>query len=111
MRSGVMGGEYCKRQDKSFENFEREKKKISETQAKGVAILISADTKRTKDTERMYSQKFAKEETKYRKDKHSHEVTLSLISEKQEKKSKRWNTRFQKWRKKLMKREQNLNRI
>ena len=37
--------------------------------------------------------KFAKEETKFRKDKHSHEVTLLLISEKHEKEAQHWNTR------------------
>ena len=73
--------------------FEKEKKNISETQTKGVAKLVSADTKRTKDTKRMYSQKFAKEKTKSRKDKRSHEVTLSLTSEKHEKESQCWNTR------------------
>ena len=41
----------------------------------------------------MYSKKLAKEETKSSKDKHSHEVTLSLISEKQQKEDQRWNTR------------------
>ena len=52
-----------------------------------------ADTKWTKATERMHSQNFAKEETKSRKDKRSREVALSLISEKHEKESQRWNTR------------------
>ena len=42
----------------------------------------------------MHSQNFAKEETKSRKDKRSREVALSLISEKYEKESQRWNTRF-----------------
>ena len=37
--------------------------------------------------------KFTKEETKFRKDKHSHEVTLLLISEKHEKEAHFWNTR------------------
>ena len=41
----------------------------------------------------MYPQKFVKEETKSSKDKISHEVTLSLISEKHEKESHRCNTR------------------
>ena len=54
---------------------ERYKKTISETHSKGVAKLVLEDTKRTKATGIMYSQKFTKEETKSRKDKHSHEVT------------------------------------
>ena len=37
--------------------------------------------------------KFAKEETKFRKDKHSHEVKLLLISEKHEKEAHFWNKR------------------
>ena len=65
-----------------LKEFERDKKTISETQAKGVAKLILADTKRNKATERMYSQKFSKEETKSRNYKNSHEVTISLSSEK-----------------------------
>ena len=50
--------------------------------------------KRTKATKIMYSQKFAKEDTRSRKYEHSCEVTLSLISYKQEKESQRWNTIF-----------------
>ena len=42
----------------------------------------------------MYSQKFSKEDTKSRKYKRSHEVTLSLISDKHEKEAQRWNTSF-----------------
>ena len=41
----------------------------------------------------MYSQTFAEEDTKSKKDISSHEVELSLISEKHEKDSQRWNTR------------------
>ena len=78
---------------KLLKEVEGQKKPISETQAKGIAKLFLADTKQTKSTERKYSQKFAKEETKSRKDKCSHEVTLSLISEKHEKEDQRWNTR------------------
>ena len=66
---------------------------ISETRAKGVAKLVSADTKHTKATERMYYQTFAKEETRSRKDKRYHEVKLSIISEKHDMKSHRWDTR------------------
>ena len=55
--------------------------------------MFSADTKQKKAIERMYSQKFAKEETKSREYKSSHEVTLSLISEKHYKESQRCNTR------------------
>ena len=68
-----------------MKEFEREKNTISENHAKGFAKLIFAETKRTKATERMYSQNFAKEETKSRNNKRSREVTLSLISEKHEK--------------------------
>ena len=41
----------------------------------------------------MYFQKFAKEETKSRKDKRSCEVKLSLMSDKHNKESRSWNTR------------------
>ena len=41
----------------------------------------------------MYSQTFAKEDTKSKKDISSHEVELSLISDKHEKDSQRWNRR------------------
>ena len=41
----------------------------------------------------MYPQIFSREYTKSRKDKRSHEVTLSLTSEKHEKESQCWNTR------------------
>ena len=43
-----------------LKNFEREKNIISETYSKGADKLVSAETKRTKATERIYSQKFAK---------------------------------------------------
>ena len=41
----------------------------------------------------MYPQNFAKEDTMSRKDNRSHDVTLSLISEKHENEDQRWNTR------------------
>ena len=49
-------------QDKTkiLKQFEREKKTISETQAKGVAKLILADTNQTKANERQYYQKMSK---------------------------------------------------
>ena len=59
-----------------FKEVEREKKTVSETQAKGGAKLVLADTKWTKCTKRMYTHKFSKEDTKSRKDKSYHEVTL-----------------------------------
>ena len=43
-----------------LKEFEREKKTISENHAKGVAKLVSSENKRTKATEIMYSQHFAK---------------------------------------------------
>ena len=49
----------------------------------------------------MYPQKFSREYTKSRKDKRSHEVTLSLISEKHDKEDQRWNTRLSAMEKKF----------
>ena len=59
----------------------------------GAAKLVLSYTKRNKATEIMYFQKFAKEETKSRKDKRSCEVKLSLMSDKHNKESRSWNTR------------------
>ena len=61
---------------KHSKEVEQEKKTISETHAKGVAKLVLAESKRTKNTERIYSQKFVKEETKARKDTRYQDVTL-----------------------------------
>ena len=81
----VLGEKYSIRGEKRFKEVKIEKNIIKETHAKGVAKIVLAETKQTKSTEIMYYQKFAKEETKSRKDKCSHEVTLSLISEKHKK--------------------------
>ena len=60
------------RQDKSFEkNLNIEEDHIINS-GNGVAKTVSVNIKRTKDTKRMYPQKFPKEETKSRKDKRSH---------------------------------------